>query len=1093
MENKITKTKSEILDALKTANIKPPKTITNKSLEKLFNDKDINSQLYIIKDLQVRQFVDKLGVKIDTDASTQPLGGGLFGGFFRTFIYDVNLRAKLQDFLINKLVIVDKASVGKVIVDLTEAENEVKEMFPESDKEIIKLIKTKDDIIVALLNAALPIPNNVNNDEIKKILNDNRTTNDQIGLFFYHLGLIKNVDIFKNKSKDYWCKKFTNEIILTDQSLSSQNIEEIVTTRKTNNIAHDKIDIDITFERIQDIYKSMIDNGSIMVIDSDKMPYDLSEPNTVYHTSQNKGVDVTKADNIWLRFSEEISTDIYMLVSSDNELHGTVVMFGSFLSENGMYYLEAKAQNIRLDFSSNNLAYYLIFDNKNHSKHYAVEISIQTEELATDDYYLCIDFGTSNTTAGTWRKETQEPELVQFDDVSEAGKPNTYLLPTIAYVESAESNDDVHFLFGYEAKKRLIETDYQPKGSIFYNIKQWVSLEEDYTIDCHDEKNHSVKLQVHDIISAYLRYVVSQAEIKLKKRFVKFHFSAPVKLKVRLFEIVSKTFKAEDGYTIVPPNESLDEAIAIIYERISELREEYLNNTLKSNGEVMIIDCGGGTTDVARCKYDFSQTDTGVKSKIRIQSVNGQNFGGNELTYRIFQLLKIKLSDYYKSEGQPGNIQITSIDDLVSTSANEYLSTVDRYIKQVIAGEKPVFDYYDKLDEASRAAEWVLPTDYSNLKIVSGKNLRAQAQRNFNYLWSWAERIKIEFYTGESRAYFRFAEEELIRTDKALYFYADPTGEETPSKLPLKKQTTVPDIAINIKELTALLSPQIYFILSIMLLKSNGTELVFDSTDSQKTRMRLSGQSCKIELFRDLLKEYIPGRITRDSSHEQTSSIQMKLACVKGCIQYLLERQLGLVATTIQIDPPSLNYRVTVKQDSLNNETELLNGRLIHQHDDVKIMGKIQLVTRPFTEGDIYYKVYNNIVSNNTPEKKDVIKISTDLSPSNYTVYSDINVLINRVKQFAPSGIDEYCFEHEGKRESVIERLKTDVEAIATDTAAKLIYFIVPNNDGCGFVLWQIVKKEENGDRKYYLSKPSLIDYLPDMVISRFDGYNCGS
>ncbi len=945
-----------------------------------------------------------------------------------------------------------------------------------------KVTKTKNQIRDALSKSYIAIPPTIDTKSIVSILNSSAITHKSIGLFFYHLGIISQPSISAQSARSSWADKFSADVIISDEK------DEMI---MTTNVA-DKAGIDMTFDKIQEIYQSMINDGSIKILDSDEFPYDLSEPNTVYHTSQNSGVDVTKADNIWLRFSEEISVDLYMLVASENGLSGKVVMFGSFLNENGMYFLEAKRKNIRLDFSSNNLSYFLVFDNKKHTKHYAVEITIQTKELATDDYYLCIDFGTSNTTAGTWRKETQEPEMVQFDDVSEAGKPNSYLLPTIAYVESAESNDDVHFLFGYEAKKRLIETDYQPKGSIFYNIKQWVSLEEDYTVDCHDEKNHSIKLRVHDIISAYLRYVVSQAEIKLKKRFVKFHFSAPVKLKARLFEIVSKTFKAEDGYTIVPPNESLDEAIAIIYERISELREEYLNNTLKSNGEVMIIDCGGGTTDVARCKYAFSQTDTGVKSKIRIQSVNGQNFGGNELTYRIFQLLKIKLSDYYKSEGQPGSIQITSIDDLVSTSANQYLSTVDRYIKQVIAGEKPVFAYYDKLDEASRAAEWVLPTDFSNPKIVQGKNLKAQAQRNFNYLWSWAERIKIEFYTGESRAYFRFAEEELIRTDKALYFYADPTGEETPSKLPLKKQTTVPDIAINIKELTALLSPQIYFILSIMLLKSNGTELVFDSTDSQNTRMRLSGQSCKIELFRDLLKEYIPGRITRDSSREQTSSIQMKLACVKGCIQYLLERQLGLVATTIQIDPPSINYRVTVKQDSLNSETELLNGRMIHQHDDAKIMGKIQLVTRPFTEGDIYYTVYNNIVSSNTPEKKDVIKISTDLS-NNYTSYSDINDLIIRIKQSALSGIDEYCFEHEGKRESVIDRLKTDIEAIVTDATAKLIYFVVPNNDGCGFVLWQIVKKEEHGDRKYYLSKPSLIDYLPDMVVSRFDGHNCGS
>ncbi|WP_028515167.1 hypothetical protein [Ruminococcus flavefaciens] len=1084
MENEIIKTKSEIIVALNAANIKKPKNITNTSLENLFKEKKENGT-YVIMLSQIRKFTEQLNVELKYDEFK---GGGIWAGAVASILFqNANQAARIRNeclsFIKNRLKIVDNIEED-MAEDIEDAADICYDdnVTIETTEEIYDMKeKTKSQIIDALRYAYITPPDSIDKESIESLISNHYISHKQIGLLFYRLGLISSSSIADNSTRESWVKKFENEIVIIDDN----NEEDII------HVESNKSNIDITFDRIQEIYQQLILEGTIEMLDPDETPYDLSEPNTVYHTSQNKGVDVTKADNIWLRFSEEISTDIYMLVASDNELHGTVIMFGSFLSENGMYYLEAKAQNIRLDFSSNNLAYYLIFDNKNHTKHYAVEISIQTEELATDDYYLCIDFGTSNTTAGTWLKETQEAELVTFEDVSDASKPSSFLLPTIAYVESAESEREVHFLFGYEAKKRLMETDYQPKGSIFYNIKQWVSLDSDYTIDCHDEKNHSIRLHVHDIISEYLRYVVSQAEIKLKKRFVKFHFSSPVKLKARLFEIVSKTFKADDGFTIVPPNESLDEAIAIIYERLSELREEYLNNTLKSTGEVMIIDCGGGTTDVARCKYSFSQADTGVKSLIRVQSVNGQNFGGNELTYRIFQLLKIKLSDYYKSEGQQGTIQVTSIDDLVSTSANEYLSTVDRYIQQVIAGEKPVFTYYDKLDDASRAAEWVLPTDFANHEIVQGKNLKAQAQRNFNYLWSWAERIKIEFYTGESRAYFKFAEEKLICTDKALYFYADPTGEETPSKLPLKKQTSVPDIAINIKELTALLSPQIYFILSIMLLKSNGTELFFDSTDIQNARMRLSGQSCKIELFRDLLKEYIPGRITRDSSGEQTSSIKMKLACVKGCIQYLLERQLGFVSTQIQIDPPNINYRVTVKQDSINSETELLNGRMIHQKNDVKIMDRIRLVTRPFKEGDIYYNVYNNIVSSNTPEKKDVIKIKTDLSSNHYTHYTNIDDLLERVKQSALSGIDEYCYDHEGKQESVINRLKEDIESVKTESVPKLIYFIVPNNDGCGFVLWQIVKKEDCGKRIFFLSNPSHIDYLPDKAISRFDGRNC--
>ena len=99
--------------------------------------------------------------------------------------------------------------------------------------------------------------------------------------------------------------------------------------------------------------------------------------------------------------------------------------------------------------------------------------------------------------------------------------------------------------------------------------------------------------------------------------------------------------------------------------------------------------------------------------------------------------------------------------------------------------------------------------------------------------------------------------------------------------------------------------------------------------------------------------------------------------------------------------------------------------------------------------------------------------------------------MTDRVKQSALSEIEEYLYEHEGKQESVLERLKRDIETVSTESEPKLIYFVVPNNDGCGFVLWQIVKKTENGARKYYLSNPSILDYLPDKAISRFDGKNC--
>ncbi|WP_028515164.1 hypothetical protein [Ruminococcus flavefaciens] len=850
-----------------------------------------------------------------------------------------------------------------------------------------------------------------------------------------------------------------------------------------------KVIIPDSFESAQNLYNKLFENDCIEIIPQDEVVFNPSSDNKVYYTDSNgisKGVDITQADDIWLQFTGKINSNFYMIVPAENNIVSKeLAIYGTFLPDNhGTYYLEAASANIRVDFKSTNYAYYLVFANETLTRFYAIRMDFFSKVLPTDYHWLCIDFGTSNTTVGTW-KEDQTHEIVAFDDVTSADKNPNCLMPTIAYILNAPNAESAQLLFGFEAKKRLIDTDYQPKGSIFYNIKQWISADPNYTVSCNDENNHNIDLKVHDIISMFLKYVVEQAEIKLKRHFVNFHFSAPIKLKDRLYAITSNTFN-EAGYTVADVQSSLDEGIAIMYERISELREEFRKNPQKNRGDVMIIDCGGGTTDVARCRYAFSSSDVGVKTQIRVRSVNGQYFGGNELTYRIFQLLKIKLSDYYKSGMHSSKIQIMSIDDLISTATDDYLNAVDQYITQIIERKDTPFTYYDQLDKASQEAEWVLPTDYANKAIVNGAAMIAQAKRNFNYLWNWAERIKIEFFSGESRATFSFSTD--IQTDKALYFYADPSGEHIVPKMSLKKQDSVPDVAINIKELTALLSPQIYYILSIMLLKADGSELIFDDKEMQKTRMLLSGQSCKISLFRDLMKEYIPGRRTRSGKNVKRTATEMKLSCVKGCIQYLMEKEVLNGETQIITDAPSVIYRVAVKSESLEAEKVLLDGRSIRQTDKVKSMNRIEIVQRSVAAGEILYSVYNNVVSSNDTVSTGAVRIE----PSNTnTPYDKLADLIAEIANHSIADLSSYQFEHEGKSESVLSRLETDLQAIESGGNGKLLYFILPNNDGCGFILWQIIKRSVDGKRMYYLFEPTQFDYLKDTVISRFDGKNC--
>lgn len=957
---------------------------------------------------------------------------------------------------------------------------------------------TINDVINALQIAGINPPSEVNSKEVIKLFHEQNgesytVSNAKMIRFFLALGF--SYSNLLDCDRTGLNKILENKLKIDDEPEKSKirkaldGISDIFVVKGKSGIPF-QVTIPDSFEAAQVLYSKLCDNDCIEIISQDEGVFNPSPDNIVYHTDANggvKGVDITQADDIWLQFTGKVNPGFYMMVSAENNtLSKEVAILGNFLTDHhGTYYLEATSENIRVDFQSTNYAYYLVFANETLTRFYAIRMDLLSKSLPTDYHWLCIDFGTSNTTVGTW-KEDQTHEIVAFDDVTVADKKPNSLMPTMAYVLNASNPESVQLLFGFEAKKRLIETDYQPKGSIFYNIKQWISADPDYTVSCNDEYNHNIELKVHDIISMFLKYVVEQAEIKLKRHFVKFHFSAPIKLKDRLYAITSKTFNGAE-YTVANVQDSLDEGIAIMYERISELREEYRKDSKKNRGDVMIIDCGGGTTDVARCRYAFTSSDVGVKTQIRVCSVNGQYFGGNELTYRIFQLLKIKLSDYYKSGIHSEKIQITSIDDLISTATDDYLKAVDDYIKQIIERKDTPFTYYEQLDKASQEAEWVLPTDYANKAIVNGAAMIAQAKRNFNYLWNWAERIKIEFFSGESRATFSFSTD--IQTDKALYFYADPSGEHTVPKMNLKKLASVPDVAINIKELTALLSPQIYYILSIMLLKADGSELIFDDKEMQNTRMLLAGQSCKISLFRDLMKEYIPGRRTRSGKNVKRTAAEMKLSCVKGCIQYLMEKEMLNGETQILTDAPSVIYRVAVNTESFDSEKILLDGRSIKQTDKVKTMNRVEIIQRQFAVGEIQYSVYNNVVSTNDAVSAGAIRIEPDITK--YTPFDNLTDLITEITKRSVPGIESYQFEHEGKSESVLSRLETDLHGIESDQNGKLLYFILPNNDGCGFILWQIVKRTEDGKRMYYLFEPSMIDYLKDTVVSRFDGKNC--
>ena len=58
----------------------------------------------------------------------------------------------------------------------------------------------------------------------------------------------------------------------------------------------------------------------------------------------------------------------------------------------------------------------------------------------------------------------------------------------------------------------------------------------------------------------------------------------------------------------------------------------------------MIIDCGGGTTDLTSGLFRINNNRVSYIVDLETKYENGDtNFGGNNLTYRIMQMLKIRI------------------------------------------------------------------------------------------------------------------------------------------------------------------------------------------------------------------------------------------------------------------------------------------------------------------------------------------------------------------------------------------------------------------------------------------------------------------
>ena len=791
-------------------------------------------------------------------------------------------------------------------------------------------------------------------------------------------------------------------------------------------------------------------NGRIHHENKIKIPHKI-----IYY----KGLNLTREDNYKIQIPDGIGKGNIFLINSNNYVCGIFHLEKDLVSKD-LYYLISKDKMLRVDnLKSNKYSFiflkeedlkftYKFYNRKKGENtasypyklnYYKVEIEdFEVRELEETNATLCIDFGTTNTALGTYLDSNYIKNIPTNDILNEKISLNSInyvkfddgdrkyreIFPTLAYVEDCFDKENIKFLFGYDALKKLEMNDYVMTGSLFYGLKNWVHnyKEEEKIVD---EYGNTQYIKREKIIKAYLDYVVKRAEYQFKCKFKRIHASSPVKLKEQFLSLFEEIFTKDEKneYEIVKKN-SMDEAIAVLYNTIeNQIRKgKYEENEEYS---ALIIDCGGGTTDLAACKYRIENKKVYYYLDIKTSFENGdENFGGNNLTYRIMQYLKIVLATKYS------NKKSIKIRNLIKYNDSVLYKAIDEY------GVDKIFE---KMDEMYKKCEKIIPTKYSKFENKMSDEYK-KIKNNFYMLWEAAENLKKEFFTIDGRLRTRFDIEHNYNGENDLHITKLKTW-----KLHILNEgyfntiTTYPREIFTIKEIEKIVKIDIYGMLRKFLNTYYNEGALFDYS-----LIKLSGQSTKINTFQEVLKEFVPGKMIEYRELMAKDNYDLKLNCLDGCIKYLNYKKFGHMEVSIKNEVPLVPYSVW---------TEKYNGEMIEL---IRTARKAQVMVNYIDKSSsaMEFKVY---VHNAEGEKKKEL------------VYKNIN-------EYDERDAVDILFDYEGIL------TQNDTDTIQNEITR---FFIYTDLNNWGFYVVPIRRENDQlflGKKKYFSYENNLND------ISYFDG-----
>lgn len=653
----------------------------------------------------------------------------------------------------------------------------------------------------------------------------------------------------------------------------------------------------------------------------DKLPY-IEKIKIPAKISLYPEIGVKKEDMYKVEAGKEIEESNVLLVNENNDLCGIFNLLRDELRD-GWFYLVTE-KDLKIEKTNNRNYCFLFFKKEDseyihktyysdkplpptHFQYYKVPIGdLEIRELEETSTVLAIDFGTSNTTAGAYlnsnyvvtpcyndilneRIKLNEINFVRFLDVTRKDEKWIEILPTVVYVADCSDSDHIRYCFGYEAKNIMKKNDYTTNTSVFQGIKRWVnnySKEE----EIYDERGNLARVTRGDIVRAYIKHVIQAAEHQFKCRFKKLHISSPVKLKQQFIDMFQEIMPEYE----IESQDALDEGIAVLYNTIAD----QIERNRFSDGEeykALIIDCGGGTTDLSSCSFRIEEGYISYKIDIKTTYENGDtNFGGNNITYRIMQFMKITFANYYKNKKD-----IMEIDRIIDIPSND----IFRYVDEMGVGK-----VYENFEKAYEEAEKIIPTRFKEYENKARDEYQ-RVKNNFYFLWEIADSMKKEFFRKTNILRNRFEATEIEDPESDLHI-------TTLNKWCLsvledgkfKHVYNFPSVVFNIKEINKLIKADIYEIVRKFLDSFYQSRRLHDYSI-----IKLTGQSCRIDTFKEALKEFVPGKsIEFKQKKEDDENIpDLKLSCLRGVLRYINSKKIGDIEAVITNEVPVVPYSVS--------------------------------------------------------------------------------------------------------------------------------------------------------------------------------------